>query len=104
MNHACVRTRIVGNEFGGARPPMLLIDGLGILVNFLTNFWTNSEKLRNWSGLVPKQIQDQKIKKLVSKNNWSGIGQEIGPTQFFPNMCNWSETNFILDQSGLKLF
>ena len=25
MNHACVRTRIVGNEFGGARPPMMLI-------------------------------------------------------------------------------
>ena len=25
MNHACVHTGIVGNEFGGARPPMMLI-------------------------------------------------------------------------------
>ena len=55
-------------------------------------------------GLRFLQIQDQKIKKLVSKNNWSGIGQKIGPTQIFPNMYNWSETNFIIDQSGMMLF
>ena len=52
---------------------------------FLDQFGKTPELV--WIG--PETDSRPKNQKLVSKNNWSGIGQEIGPTQIFPNMYNW---------------